>query len=232
MVLNEKPDGEVNGIWRGHTVSLTDREVFEYYLTEEVRSGWCQHPLLRDHRTVIFTDGVCPWPGTAWTCASAASWGWRFKGLRDVPGTSEGVCAPKKGGVMTALFDLISQPWIPCVRRDDVAAEVGLRGTLAQAHQLRDLQGESPLVTAALHRLLLALLHRVFGPDGHDAWAALWQAGRFGSIRRGRLLGAVARAVRPVRRGLPLLPDRRHAAEAKRVTKLAMIVGLQQRHAL
>ena len=74
---------------------------------------------------------------------------------------------------MTASFDLISQPWIPCVRRDGTTAEFGLRDVLVQAHALRELGGESPLVTAALHRLLLAILHRVFGPDGYDAWYAL-----------------------------------------------------------
>ena len=62
------------------------------------------------------------------------------------------------------------------------AAEFGLRDVLVQAHELRGLGGESPLVTAALHRLLLAILHRVFGPEGYDAWYALWQAGRFDPV--------------------------------------------------
>lgn len=83
---------------------------------------------------------------------------------------------------MTASFDLISQPWIPCVRQDGTAAEFGLRDALVQAHALSDLGGESPLVTAAMHRLLLAILHRVFGPDGYDAWYALWRAGRFDPV--------------------------------------------------
>jgi len=80
---------------------------------------------------------------------------------------------------MTALFDLISQPWIPCLRRDNAAAELGLRDVLMQAHDLRELGGESPLVTAALYRLLLAILHRVFGPADYEAWRVLWQAERF-----------------------------------------------------
>ncbi len=80
---------------------------------------------------------------------------------------------------MTASFDLISQPWIPCVRRNGTAVELGLRDTLVQAHELRELGGESPLVTAALYRLLLAIAHRLFGPADYDAWDALWQAGRF-----------------------------------------------------
>ena len=35
------------------------------------------------------------------------------------------------------------------------------------------------MVTAALHRLLLAVLHRVFGPENLATWKRLWQAGRF-----------------------------------------------------
>lgn len=80
---------------------------------------------------------------------------------------------------MTASFDLISQPWIPCVGQDGFPAELGLRDALVGAHDLHELGGESPLVTAALHRLLLVVLHRVFGPEGYDAWYGLWQAGRF-----------------------------------------------------
>ncbi|NLF15089.1 MAG: type I-E CRISPR-associated protein Cse1/CasA [Anaerolineaceae bacterium] len=80
---------------------------------------------------------------------------------------------------MKPSFDLCRQPWLPCVRLDGQPATLGLGDALAQAHLLRDLQGETPLETAALHRLLLALLHRVFGPDSHHAWAALWQQGRW-----------------------------------------------------
>jgi CRISPR system Cascade subunit CasA len=59
--------------------------------------------------------------------------------------------------------------------------ELGLRDTLVHAHELRDLHGESPLVTASLHRLLLAVVHRVFdGPQDWEAWEALWNLGRWG----------------------------------------------------
>jgi CRISPR system Cascade subunit CasA len=80
---------------------------------------------------------------------------------------------------MAVSFNLINEPWVPCVRADGSPVELGLREVLVQAHELRELGGDSPLVTAALHRLLLAVLHRVFGPPGYDAWYALWQRGRF-----------------------------------------------------
>ena len=67
MALNQKPDGELTGHLARHTVSLTHRGVFKYYLKQEVPSGWREHPLLSDHRVAIFTDGVCPLPGTKYT---------------------------------------------------------------------------------------------------------------------------------------------------------------------
>lgn len=80
---------------------------------------------------------------------------------------------------MSFSFDLTTQPWLPCIDQDSQPVELSLRDALVRAHQLREMGGESPLVTAALHRLLLAVLHRVFGPGGYDAWYALWQAGGF-----------------------------------------------------
>ena len=76
-------------------------------------------------------------------------------------------------------FNLIDEPWLPCARPDGGQELLGLRRALAEAHRLRELGGESPLVVVALHRLLLALLHRVFGPADIEAWAALWRGGAF-----------------------------------------------------
>jgi len=80
---------------------------------------------------------------------------------------------------MNPSFDLIAQPWLPCVRLDGEPVRLGLYDALTQAHTLRELQGEIPLSTAALHRLLLAILHRNFGPKDRKAWASLWRAGRW-----------------------------------------------------
>jgi CRISPR system Cascade subunit CasA len=80
---------------------------------------------------------------------------------------------------MKRKFNLVDEPWIPCVGSDGQPIELSLRDTLIRAGELRELSGESPLVTAALHRLLLAMLHRIFGPNGYDAWYEVWGAGRF-----------------------------------------------------
>lgn len=81
---------------------------------------------------------------------------------------------------MTYSFNLLDQPWIPCTDLDGRMEELSLRETLARAHELRAVQGDSPLETASLYRLLLAVIHSVLrGPKTPDEWAALWQARRF-----------------------------------------------------
>lgn len=80
---------------------------------------------------------------------------------------------------MTPSFNLVDDPWIPCLTADGDHAEFSLRQTLLRAHELREIADASPLIVAALHRLLLAVLHRVFGPSGYDAWSTLWENGRW-----------------------------------------------------
>lgn len=76
---------------------------------------------------------------------------------------------------MEFSFNLIDQPWIPCTRADGARVELSLRDTLMQAHHLREIQGDTPLETAALHRLSLAVLHRVYGPATRQGWTELWK---------------------------------------------------------
>lgn len=84
---------------------------------------------------------------------------------------------------MSYTFDLINKPWIPCSQPGGGVVELGLRESLARAHRLAAIQDENPLATAALHRLLLAILHRAFGPARRSDWAALWQAGAWDMAR-------------------------------------------------
>jgi len=79
---------------------------------------------------------------------------------------------------MRPMYNLIDQPWIPCLVMDGGAEELGLRATLLRAREIRGLHGESPLVVASLYRLLLAVLHRVVaGPRGVNDWEDLWLNG-------------------------------------------------------
>ncbi len=81
---------------------------------------------------------------------------------------------------MSYSFNLVDRKWIPCIRSDGCMEELSMRETLTQAHKLRGIQGDSPLETAALHRLLLAVLHSALrGPRNRAEWAELWAKRRW-----------------------------------------------------
>lgn len=76
-------------------------------------------------------------------------------------------------------YDLTREPWIPCAI-DQGIRQFSLSDVLTEAHNIREIIGENPPVTIALHRLLLAIIHRSFrGPKDADAWAEMYEAGKF-----------------------------------------------------
>lgn len=80
---------------------------------------------------------------------------------------------------MTYSFNLVDQKWIPCVHFNGRVEEFSLHETLTKAHELRGIQGDSPLETAALYRLLLAVLHSALrGPRTKSEWGTLWENGK------------------------------------------------------
>lgn len=93
-------------------------------------------------------------------------------------------------------FDLIQKEkgkekgWIPCIR-DETGNEkrnnslylvepLGLFDTLAEAHTIKEIIGENPLITVSLYRLLIAVLHDIFqGPENYSRWAEIWDKEHF-----------------------------------------------------
>lgn len=80
---------------------------------------------------------------------------------------------------MSDTFNLIDDPWVVCISLDGSSQELGLRAVFERAHQLRGARGDTPLESGAIYRLLLAILHRVFGPKTISEWQTLRQAGSF-----------------------------------------------------
>lgn len=77
-------------------------------------------------------------------------------------------------------FNLIYEPFLQCHRTNGEFEWYGLRDVLVNAHDIVELRDASPLVTVAVHRLLLAILHRVYaGPKTAAARLAIRDAGRF-----------------------------------------------------
>ena len=75
--------------------------------------------------------------------------------------------------------DLTREPWIPCVTKDGAMTELGLRDLFSQAHILKELAGESPLVNIALFRLLIVCIHRILDGPSKDVWEQAWKKGSF-----------------------------------------------------
>jgi CRISPR system Cascade subunit CasA len=88
---------------------------------------------------------------------------------------------------MTFAFNLIEEPFLQCLESDGKSCQYSLRNVLLKAHELTELRDGSPLVTVALYRLLLAILHRSYqGPNNLAERVAIRKAGRFDAGRVNR----------------------------------------------
>lgn len=69
-------------------------------------------------------------------------------------------------------FNLLEEKWLPCVTRaDNSLRDLSLREVLLETQNVREIVGDSPPVTIALHRLLLAILHRTLNsPQSAEEW--------------------------------------------------------------
>lgn len=75
-------------------------------------------------------------------------------------------------------FNLIDEKWIPVRFPDGTRQELGIREILLRSTEIDVIEDSSPLVVAALHRLLLAVLYRALeGPTDIDQAKALFNSG-------------------------------------------------------
>ncbi len=75
-------------------------------------------------------------------------------------------------------FNLIDEKWIPVRFPDGTRDELGIRDTLLRSREIAAIEDPSPLVVAALHRFLLAVLYRALeGPTDIDQAKALFKEG-------------------------------------------------------
>ncbi len=75
-------------------------------------------------------------------------------------------------------FNLIDEKWIPVRFSDGTRDELGIRDTLLRAKEIKAIEDQSPLVVAALHRFLLAVLYRALeGPTDIQQAKMLFKQG-------------------------------------------------------
>lgn len=85
--LDAEPDRTLTGALARYTVNVSHRGVFNYFVKQEAPAGWREHPLLRDHRPAVFTDGQCPLPGSGYTLCLSRELGLEI--LKDSDGAAE-----------------------------------------------------------------------------------------------------------------------------------------------
>ena len=82
-------------------------------------------------------------------------------------------------------FNLVDEPWIPCVYVDGHVEEVSLKTLFRDAPRIRALSGDLPQQEMALLRFLQAILYRAFLEEGmsredmRSMWRHMWELGRF-----------------------------------------------------
>jgi CRISPR system Cascade subunit CasA len=79
-------------------------------------------------------------------------------------------------------FDLVDEPWLPCLMADGGRLELGLRDVLLNAQAVRELSLDVPTQVPPVLRLLLAIVHRALrqpgtsgGPRSSESWEYLWE---------------------------------------------------------
>lgn len=80
---------------------------------------------------------------------------------------------------MGNAFNLIDEKWLPCQMLDGKFEEFGLSGLLIRSTDIKTLISDFSMEKVAVVRLLLAILHRNFGPTSTKHWMEIWNAGRF-----------------------------------------------------
>ncbi len=80
-------------------------------------------------------------------------------------------------------FNLLDECWIPVIRKDWQRAEVSLIELFQTWETVREIQADNPPTTLAIHRFLLAVLHRAYqGPRNIDHWEEIQQDNGKGAI--------------------------------------------------
>ena len=71
----EEPDPNLTEKLARYTLNVSHRAVVQQFLEHPVPGGWRKHPLLNDHRVVIFTKGLCPLQGTPYALRLSTEFG-------------------------------------------------------------------------------------------------------------------------------------------------------------
>ncbi|MCK6614400.1 MAG: type I-E CRISPR-associated protein Cse1/CasA [Ignavibacteriaceae bacterium] len=76
-------------------------------------------------------------------------------------------------------FNLADEPWIPVIRSGTTIERIGIRQCLREAHTIKEIYHDSPLVVMSAFRLLLAFVHRIWPLTSAKDWGSFFAKGKF-----------------------------------------------------
>lgn len=74
-------------------------------------------------------------------------------------------------------FNLLENGWIPCSMLNNEFKLLSIKEALFKADQILDISSNNPLAPISIYRLLLAILHRNFGPKDRKEWVSIFKRG-------------------------------------------------------
>ena len=80
---------------------------------------------------------------------------------------------------MKSYFNLLDEPWIPCLDQNNQQVLFSLQDTLVKAETIRTVSATLPTTTAALHLLLMAYTLSIFPLENDEEWEGLYALGKF-----------------------------------------------------
>ena len=139
-------------------------------------------------------------------------------------------------------FSLLEEPWICVITSDGCTAKRSLTQTLLQAHQIRDLAGESKTQDSAMLRLLLGVVYAVFlrkdergqpeeitnVQEALRRWSALWDLGGLPPSSDSGISGLLAGAILAISSGVAFLSGPGPAGHHKSCQKAEWSAGGEQ----
>lgn len=80
---------------------------------------------------------------------------------------------------MKEEFNLLNEPWIPCIGLDGKQKMMNLLDTLIEAHKIQEIQADIPPITASLYLMILAIVNAIIKPENDDEWEETWLREKF-----------------------------------------------------
>lgn len=80
---------------------------------------------------------------------------------------------------MAYSYNLLKEPWLLCLNQQNEVKTFSIVDALIDAHQIKSVESDLPIVKGALYLFLLAFVWSVFNLEHDDEWKDLWNEGKF-----------------------------------------------------